>query len=211
MTEQQKAPTSPTKNTWQKIGNTLSLIVDRLEVWIIIISTSGLAVLLIANVISRNVYRSIHFAEEISQLFIILITFLGTSYATRKARHIRMGALLELLPAKVEKILILIITAVSAIVMFVLAYIALRYVITLQGRGTLTASLRAPYWLFVIAAPVGLFMAGFQYVRTFIKNIVEKEVWLSPEQQSEYEDEEIMLAEAMASIDLNSIELKESK
>lgn len=209
MKEQQKTQESPNKNIWQKMGNAASLFVDRFEVWVLIISTSGLAVLLIANVISRNVYRSIHFAEEIAQLFIILITFLGTSYATRKARHIRMGALLELLPPKVEKILILLISAISAIVMFFLAYIALRYVITLRVRGTLTASLRAPYWLFVIAAPVGLGMSGFQYVRTFIKNIIEEDVWLSPEQQSEYEDEEIMLAEAMASIDLESIELKE--
>ena len=211
MKEQQKTQTSSTKNILQKIGNIASLIVDKFEVWVIMISTSGLAVLLIANVVSRNVYRSIYFAEEVAQLFIILITFMGTSYATRKARHIRMGALLELLPSKVEKFLILLITAISAIVMFVLAYIALRYVITLRLRDTLTASLRAPYWLFVIAAPVGLAMSGFQFVRTFIKNLVEKEVWLSPEQQSEYEDEEVMLAEAMASIDLDSIELKENK
>ena len=211
MKEQTTAQPSPTKSIWHKIGNIASLIVDKFEVWVIIISTSGLAVLLIANVISRNVYRSIHFAEEIAQLFIILITFFGTSYATRKARHIRMGALLELLPKKIEKALILIITISSAIIMFILAYIALEYVITLRQRGTLTASLRAPYWLFVLPAPVGLAMSGFQFVRTFIKNIVEEEVWLSPEQQSEYEDEEVMLAEAMASIDLDSIELKESK
>lgn len=209
MSEQLKAQESPEKNTWQKLGNAASLFVDRFEVWVLIISTSGLAVLLIANVILRNVYRSIHFAEEISQLFIILITFIGTSYATRRARHIRMGALLELLPPKIEKVLILIISAFSAIVMLMLAYIALQYVITLRMRGTLTASLRAPYWLFVIAAPVGLGMSGFQFVRTFIKNIVEKDVWLSPEQKDEYEDEETMYQNAIASIDLDSIEIKE--
>lgn len=211
MKKQQTTQETPNKNIWQKIGNTASLIVDKFEVWILIISTSGLAVLLIANVISRNVYRSIHFAEEVSNLFIILITFIGTSYATRKARHIRMGAILELLPNKVEKILVLVMTAISAIVMFILAYIALRYVITLKARNTLTASLRAPYWLFVIAAPVGLGMSGFQFVRTFIKNIVEKEVWLSPEQKDEYEDEKTMLDSAIASINLDEIELKENK
>ncbi|MDC7245467.1 MAG: TRAP transporter small permease [Sphaerochaetaceae bacterium] len=205
-----------TKNTsrgdrWKRIGRTASLIVDKFEVWVLLISTAGLAVLLIANVIARNVYRSIHFAEEIAKLFIILITFIGTSYAARKARHIRMGALLEALPVKVEKVLILIISAVSAAVMFYLAVIAFNYMVDLQSRGTLTPSLRAPYWLFIIPAPIGLFLAAFQFARTFIKNIVEKEVWLSPEQQDEYEDEEIMLENAMASIDLDKIELKETE
>lgn len=211
MSEQNTTKISPSKERWKRIGNTASMIVDKFEVWVLLISTAGLAVLLIANVIARNLYRSIHFAEEISKLFIILITFIGTSYAARKARHIRMGALLEALPAKIEKIMILLISAVSAIVMFILAYIAFRYMVDLQIRGTLTPSLRAPYWLFIIAAPIGLFMAGFQYVRTFIKNIVEKDVWLSPEQQSEYEDEELMMEHQMASIDLDKIELKETK
>ena len=35
---------------------------------------------------------------------------------------------------------------------------------------------------------IGFGMAGIQYIRTIIKNFVEKEPWLSPEQQSEYEE-----------------------
>jgi hypothetical protein len=47
MKEQQKTQTSSTKNILQKIGNIASLIVDKFEVWVIMISTSGLAVLCI--------------------------------------------------------------------------------------------------------------------------------------------------------------------
>jgi hypothetical protein len=41
----------------------------------------------------------------------------------------------------------------------------------------------------MIIVPIGFASAGIQYVRTIIKNIIEKDVWLSPEQQSEYEEE----------------------
>ena len=195
----------------KKAGAVLSKAVDRFEVTILVVSTAALAILLIINVIMRNVYRSIHFAEELSRLFIMLITFIGTSYAARKARHIRMGALLELLPTKVEKVLIIIISIISAAIFFILGAIALEYVIVLYQRQTVTSSLRAPYWTFVLIAPIGLFMASFQYMRTVIKNFKEEEVWLSPEQKGEFEDEEVMLAEAKASMTFGSELPKESK
>ncbi|MBN2859973.1 MAG: TRAP transporter small permease subunit [Sphaerochaetaceae bacterium] len=194
----------------KKAGAVLSKAVDRFEVTILVVSTAALAILLIINVIMRNVYRSIHFAEELSRLFIMLITFVGTSYAARKARHIRMGALLELLPTKVEKVLIIIISIISAAIFFILGAIALEYVIVLYQRQTVTSSLRAPYWTFVLIAPIGLFMASFQYVRTVIKNFKEEEVWLSPEQKGEFEDEAVMLEEAKASMTFGSELPKES-
>lgn len=185
-------------NIFKTIGRILSVAIDRFEVTVLSVSTAFLAVLLIVNVIARNVDKSIYFAEEISKLFIILITFTGTSFAARKARHIRMGAVLELLPPKIEKVLVIIISIISAIVMFVLAYYAFSYMNNLRIRGTRTEALGAPYWYFVIIAPVALFTAGVQFVRTVFKNLHEPDVWLSPEQQSEFEDEETMMEAVMA-------------
>lgn len=203
--------TNGNPNILQKIGKTLSLIIDRFEVTVLSASTAFLAILLIINVISRNVNKSIYFAEEISKLFIILITFTGTSYAARKARHIRMGAVLELLPPKVEKVLVIIISIISAAIMFILAYYALSYMNNLRVRGTKTEALGAPYWYFVIIAPISLFTAGIQFVRTVFKNFVEKDVWLSPEQQSEFEDEQTMMDNVMAEPGGENWKLKEKK
>lgn len=199
------------RNIFKSVGKFLTVFIDRFEVTVLASGTAFLAVLLIVNVIARNMARSIYFAEEISKLFIILITFTGTSFAARKARHIRMGAILELLPHKVEKVLVIIISIISAVVMFVLAYYAFRYMNNLRVRGTKTEALGAPYWYFVIIAPLALFTAGIQYVRTVFKNLKEKDVWLSPEQQSEFEDEVTMMENIMAEVDVDSLELKEKK
>ena len=203
--------TKGVQNPLKRIGKYLSLFIDRFEVTVLAGSTAFLAVLLIINVIARNLSKSIYFAEEISKLFVILITFTGTSFAARKARHIRMGAILELLPPKVEKVLVIIISIISAIVMFVLAYYAFSYMNNLRIRETKTEALGAPYWYFVIIAPIALFTSGVQYVRTVFKNFKEKDVWLSPEQQSEFEDEVTMMENVMAETDVDSLEMKESK
>jgi TRAP-type C4-dicarboxylate transport system permease small subunit len=148
-----------------------------------------LGIMLIANVIARSFFQSIYFAEEVSKLLIILITMAGVSYAARKARHIRMGAFFDLMPPRVEKIFVFVISGFNAVVLFLLAYYSYRYVLQMKMLGQTTAALQIPFWTFNLIVPIAFVLAGIQYIRTIIKNIVEKDVWLSPEQQSEYEDE----------------------
>jgi TRAP-type C4-dicarboxylate transport system permease small subunit len=88
-----------------------------------------------------------------------------------------------------EKVFVFIISAVSAAVLFLLAYFSYKYVVQMRMLGQKTAALQVPFWTFNLIVPIGFTLAGIQYIRTIIKNIVEKDVWLSPEQQSEYEDE----------------------
>ncbi len=163
--------------------------VDLFEVTVLSVGVFALAALLIANVVARNFFRSIHYAEEVSMILVIFITFVGVSYAVRKARHIRMGAIFDSLPLKPQKVLLIIIASYSAVVMFLMAYYAYEYVATARMTMQVTPSLRIPYWMTVVIVVIGFASAGIQYIRTIIKNIMEKEVWLSPEQQSEYEEE----------------------
>lgn len=167
----------------------LSLAVEWFEVTALSLSTAALAILLIANVIARTFFQALYYAEEAAQFLIIFTTFVGISYAARKARHIRMGAFLDSMAPKYEKIFIFVIATISAVVMFFMAYHSWTYMESSRLAGQTTQALRIPYWYTLIIVPIGFFSAGIQYVRTIIKNIQEKDVWQSPEQQSEYEDE----------------------
>ena len=148
----------------------------------------ALGVLLIANVPARELGRSIIFGEELTQFLTILFTFAGLSYAVRKAYHIRMAAVFDLVNEKTKKAFILTSVFISALVMFFMAYLALDFVIWQHSMGQTTPALRVPFRIVIAIAPLGFFLAGIEYVRTFIKNIVEKEVWMSYEQKSEYEE-----------------------
>jgi len=153
----------------------------------LIVCVGAMTVLLIANVIARDLFQSIYFAEEVSEFLVIYTTFIGLSYGVRKARHIRMGAFLDLMHPKAEKIFIIIISLVSAAVMFIMADASYEYLMHAVRRAHETPALRAPYWIFYVILPIGFSLAGIQYVRTIIKNLIEKDPWMSPEQQSEYE------------------------
>jgi TRAP-type C4-dicarboxylate transport system permease small subunit len=175
----------------RRFNRAVGKVINAVEVSILVFCVAALGVLLITEVVARTFFQSIYFAEEISMFLVMLTTFAGVSYGVRKARHIRMGAFLDMMPLKMEKTFIIIISLISALVMGIMAYFSFEYLMNAMSRGHMSPALRVPKWIFYVIVPVGFGLASIQYIRTIIKNIIEKEPWQSPDQQSEYEDEEI--------------------
>jgi len=182
----------PKKLTFfRKLNRRLGSIVNAVEVSILVFCVASLAVLLIVNVFARTFFQSIYFAEEVSKFLVMLTTFTGVSYGVRKARHIRMGAFLDAMPPKMEKIFLIIICFVSAFVMAMMTWFSYKYLMNAMEMGHMTPALRVPKWTFYVIIPIGFGLACIQYIRTIIKNLTEKDPWQSPDQQSEYEEEQI--------------------
>ena len=174
---------------FQKFNINMGKFINGVEVSILVFCVAALGILLITNVFARTFFQSIYFAEEVSKFLVILITFAGMSYGVRKARHIRMGAFLDFMPPKMEKVFLIIISIISALVMGIMAWFSYLYLMNAFDLGHTTAALRLPKWTFYAIIPIGFGMASLQYIRTIIKNLTEDEPWQSPDQQSEYEDE----------------------
>jgi len=182
----------PKKLTFfRKLNRRLGSVVNAVEVSILVFCVAALAILLITNVFARTFFQSIYFAEEVSKFLVMLTTFTGVSYGVRKARHIRMGAFLDAMPPKMEKIFLIIISCISAFVMAILTWFSYKYLMNAMIMGHMTPALRVPKWTFYVIIPIGFGLACIQYIRTIIKNLTEKDPWQSPDQQSEYEDEQI--------------------
>ena len=152
--------------------------------------------LTIVNVFARNFFNhSLSFATEINEFLIVLVTFLGTSYAARNGRHIRMSAFHDIANKKIQKVLTYIVTFGTATFMYLMTYLASNYIIDVFQQGKMSPVLRVPLgwiWIFV---PIGLLMTAIHYTLAFIKNVMEDDVWVSFEEKSEYEDLEDAMAE----------------
>jgi C4-dicarboxylate transporter DctQ subunit len=175
----------------RQLNRGIGKAVNGIEVSILVFCVAALAILLIVNVFARTFFQSIYYAEEVSMFLVMLTTFTGVSYGVRKARHIRMGAFLDAMPPLMEKVFIIVISFISAFVMAIMAWFSYKYLMNAMDMGHMTPALRVPKWTFYVIIPIGFGLACIQYIRTIIKNLIEKEPWQSPEQQSEYEVEEI--------------------
>jgi TRAP-type C4-dicarboxylate transport system permease small subunit len=145
----------------------------------------------IANVIGRFVFQySIFFTEELNRIIIILITFAGVGYAARHGRHIRMSAIFDSLPVRSRKVLMIVIAVITSLAMFALCYFSISYIGKVQTSGRVLPALQIPVWWIFIWVPVGFFVTGAQYLLTAIKNIIEKDIYLSTNVLEGYEETE---------------------
>jgi len=169
----------------------------KIEEFIVGYGIIALAVLIIANIIGRNIFGySLYFVEETNTFLIIFITFVGTSYAARNGRHIRMSALSDLVPERFEKLMMYIMTLGTFIFMGWTTWITGKYIYDLFISGRQSSLLQVPLWRVWIIAPVGLGLTTIHYFMAFIKNIKEKDVWISFDEKSEYGDVQEVIEEA---------------
>ena len=112
-------------NILKKIDDYVSVFTE----WLLGTSIILMAVVLISNVIARKVFsNSIPAADEIGVTLVILATFSGIGYAAKKGRHIRMSALFDAVPLKVQKILIILISSVTCATYVYVCFIAFEYI-----------------------------------------------------------------------------------
>ena len=171
--------------------------IGRIEIWILSWGVILMAVNSIANVFGRYVFnQSIYFSEELNEFLIVIVTFMGLGYATRKGIHIRMSAIYDVLPARMRKALMVVIATVTAVMMAVLAWYALEYVLKVANRGRITPALQLPLYLTYVWVVIGLALASFQYLLTAIRNLnfAEAEVYVSYLETDSYEDPETAAA-----------------
>lgn len=155
----------------------LNKVQATIEKWIISLSIIGMTIVLLGNVAARSIFNnSWTFAEEIGQFFIIIVTFIGLSYCARQGRHLKMSAIVEFLPLKVRKGIVLLITSSTALLLFYLCYVSIDYAMTLYTLDRVTPALRIPLYLIHLFIPLGFFFAGIQYLMELRLNIKHKEI-----------------------------------
>lgn len=141
------------------------------------------------NVIGRYVFgQSLYFTEELNQFLIVLVTFVGLGYATRRGRHIRMSAFYDTLGDRARKGLMIVICLATGAVMAWLAWVSLSYVLSVAGSGRVTPALRVPLYLTYVWVPLGFAITAIQYLLTVLRNLRDEGVWISWEQLDAYED-----------------------
>ena len=166
-------------------------VVQRIEEFVVAWGILAIAGLTVANVVSRTFFgESLAFAEELSQFCIILVTFVGLGYAVSQARHIRMTALYDQLRPGPRKAVQVLICASTSLLLFLLAWYAMRYAETVRALGTVSPTLQVPLFLVYLAAPLGLALGGVQYGFALWRNLTAPagEVYLSFEHRDDYEE-----------------------
>lgn len=175
----------------KKIDN----IVCKIEEFIMSGSIILMAVILVGNVIARRIFNnSWTWAEEVGQLLVVIVTFMGVGYAVRKGQHVNMTAILDIAPDKGKKAMAIFISFISMLTMFIFAYFSYKYTLSVIARGRVTPALEMPRYITTLFLPIGFSLGGIQYLINLVLNITHKDqVYLNNETPiGEFEEESII-------------------
>ena len=162
-----------------------------IETTVIGLGILAMAVLLVSNVITRNLLGfSVPGVFELTQILIIVVTFIGLGYGFRKARHISMSALYDQLQGALRKGALVAIMIITGAMMFYLATIGLEYVMNAHGRGSRTSSHNIPWWMVYIVAPIGFTLAGIQLWLAAFRNLTTAGIYRSFTELEQYDEPE---------------------
>lgn len=165
--------------------------IANLEAIVLALGVIIMAAFSVANVIGRFVFgESLFFVEELNRFLVVLITFVGLGYAARMGRHIRMSALYDAFPDRIRKVIMVLICLVTAAAMFVLAWYAYWYVVSVAGTGRIAPSLRIPVYITFIWVPIGFMITGIQYLLTAVANLTRPDVYISASIVDSYDETE---------------------
>lgn len=182
-------PEGKSHNPLLKTLDFIDGLLSRFEGVMLAIGVIAMTVNTIAAVISRYVFNSaITFTDELNMIFIVVVTFAGLSYAARNGRHIRMSAIYDVMPAKIRKVLMIGMTAVTSAFMFFLSFYAYNYIIEVYQSGRILPALGLPVFYIYLWVPVGFVVTGLQYAFTVVKNLTQSDIYLSTSVKDGYAD-----------------------
>ncbi|MFK7160228.1 TRAP transporter small permease [Marinospirillum sp. MEB164] len=172
------------KPTWlqpiQRVTDALGRLISRIESSVLVAAILLMAINTMANVIGRFALgESLHFAEEVNRILIVLVTFAGIGYAAREGRHIRMSAFYDLLPTQGRRYLMLVMAWTTSALLWMLSYYAFLYVQGVYGTGRVLPVSGIPvYWMY-LWVPLGFALTALQYLLTGLKNLLSRQPYLS--------------------------------
>jgi TRAP-type C4-dicarboxylate transport system permease small subunit len=155
-------------------------LVSKVEGVMLAVGVIAMTVNTIAAVVSRFVFNNaITVTDELNVIFIVLVTYAGLSYAARNGRHIRMSAIYDAMPARIRKVMMILMTTVTSAFMFFLSFYAYAYILEVYESGRILPALGLPVFYIYLWVPVGFVMTGLQYAFTAFKNLTHEDVYLS--------------------------------
>lgn len=114
------------------MGKKIDKVWSEIEKGILSITTLLMTFMLVGNAVSRYFFsKSWGFSEEAGRLAIVVMTFVGISYAARKGMHIEMSGFYDMMPERYQRVLTIIINIVTTIVMLISTYLSFQYVVHL--------------------------------------------------------------------------------
>lgn len=148
---------------------TLDSVLDKFEGFMCTVLASVMAVSILVQVINRNtVQASLPWCEELARYCMVWLTMIGISAGVKKGSHIGVDAVVNAMPAGVQRFIRILSSCFVTFMYVVLAILSIMITVGIKETGQVSAAMQVPMYLIYAAMIVGFFMSA---LRSLMKNI----------------------------------------
>ena len=112
--------------------------------------------------------------EEVQLALIIWVVFLGGRYAFVCGNHAAIDVIVEMVPERLQKIVSVLIAAVSLIILCYVGYQGIRYIMQMMRYNRVTNILKLPYSLVYLPLPIGCVTMALQVCLNTYRDLTGK-------------------------------------
>jgi TRAP-type C4-dicarboxylate transport system permease small subunit len=148
-----------------KLGASFDYIISSAAVF-----SGALVILLmlgvVANVTGRSFGSSIVGVEEVSEYFLLWLTFAGTAWVLKRGKHVKIDVLTNYLPSKAQAVLNVILSIIAAVIFLFIAWYGFLTIADYIQRGVyMPQILRLPKGIVWAIVPLGSLLLAIQSLR----------------------------------------------
>jgi C4-dicarboxylate transporter DctQ subunit len=118
------------------------------------------------NVVARYCFTaSFSYTEELTTMFLILLSTLGSGIAAKRRAHLGLSALTDLLPKKYQGYVGFMTNGCGTVFSTILLYTGVTMVIGEYSLGQISIGLQVPTWIYCLFVPIGALAMLFHFSR----------------------------------------------
>lgn len=145
----------------------LEKMIDKLEMSAVYLSSLGVIVMMFlvtADVSRRYLFnRPIRGGMEVTEIIMVIIVFLGISYAQKQKAHVGCDVFYDRIPSeKLKAIIALIQYVISIVISFAMSYYTFMRTIVAHRTGVSSIYMYWPLWPLPLIAAIGFALLGLR-------------------------------------------------
>lgn len=137
----------------------MTAVIDRIITILAAIAAVAMLLMLVVtvgNIVLRLVAEPYNGTFEVVGMLSVVVTGLALAEAQRTKSHIAIDLLIEKAPIRAQLVVGAVMTVISGVMFFLLAQRLVSYGLNLRDTGSVSESLRLPYWPLALVLAVGV-------------------------------------------------------
>lgn len=149
-------------------------LIENLDEYVLMTMLAFSTTLIFLQVVMRYVFgNSLSWSEELARYMYVWQTWVASSYAVKRGRHLRITSLVDLTARRRRVLIEIAVLAIWLAFSIFLCYMSSSLCQKIFNQGQVSSAMGLPMWIAYLAIPAGTVLMSFRLVQQLARNAVK--------------------------------------